>query len=222
MNTSADGARASASSPSRRARAADARAQDGEPFSSTTATVHVAAAHRDVGSRSSNQNGIGEASDNRTTLMIRNLPPDFTRQMLEELLDEEGFAACYDFIYLPADILSGTCFCYAFINFTMPEDAQRFKRHFTGFTRWPVRSPKEGAVDWTEALEGLPRLIERYRNSPLMHASVPEHFRPAIYQRGINVPFPEPSVRIRAPRVRRSLPSRVRAKSSAPGSFASA
>ncbi len=26
------------------------------------------------------------------------------RQMLESLLDSEGFAACYDFIYVPADV----------------------------------------------------------------------------------------------------------------------
>merc|ERR1712038_1292935 len=48
----------------------------------------------------------------KTTLMFRNLPQWYTRQKLESLLDAEGFGSHYDFIYLPAELGSGSCFGY--------------------------------------------------------------------------------------------------------------
>merc|ERR1712137_1147402 len=77
-----------------------------------------------------------ESSDGRTTVMIRNLPEGFSRTMLEEMLDAEGFAACYRFIYLPTDIATGSSFCYAFVDLATPGDAAWFQQHFTGFSRW--------------------------------------------------------------------------------------
>merc|ERR1740130_533132 len=41
-----------------------------------------------------------------TTLMFRNVPNSYSRDMLLELLDQEGFQGCYDFLYLPTDFLS--------------------------------------------------------------------------------------------------------------------
>merc|ERR1719367_2096902 len=41
--------------------------------------------------------------ESRTTVMLRNLPLDHTRDMLLHLLDTKGFAGMYDFIYLPMD-----------------------------------------------------------------------------------------------------------------------
>merc|ERR1712154_24824 len=61
-----------------------------------------------------------EKQDSRTTLMFRNLPEWFTRQKLEALLNAEGFGTLYDFIYLPAELGSGNCFGYAFINMVTP------------------------------------------------------------------------------------------------------
>lgn len=39
--------------------------------------------------------------------------------------------------------------------------------------------------------------MERYRNSPVMHESVPDEYKPVILQNGLRVNFPEPS---KAPR----------------------
>merc|ERR1740123_2226645 len=39
----------------------------------------------------------------RTTVMLRNLPNDYTRDMLLALLDKEGFQGKYNFVYLPMD-----------------------------------------------------------------------------------------------------------------------
>jgi len=144
------------------------------------------------------------ADETRTTVMIRSLPANFTRQLLEDVMNAEGFVGCYDFIYVPADIASGACFFYAFVNLISPPEAQRFRRCFTGFARWPVPGSAEAAVDWSEALQGLEALIERYRNSPLMHEKVPSSMRPAIYHSGRLAHFPPPTARIKAPRLRRA------------------
>jgi len=142
--------------------------------------------------------------DNRTTLMFRNLPEWFTRQKLEALLNAEGFGMLYDFIYLPAELGSGNCFGYAFINMVTPHEAERFVEYFQGFDRWPQPDARRAVVHLSEALQGLDEQIERYRNSPLMHPSVADDLRPAVYSRGIRMRFPEPTVPIRPPRVRTS------------------
>jgi len=145
-----------------------------------------------------------QISGPRTTLMFRNLPVWFTRQYLEELLDAEGFGKLYDFIYLPAELGTGTCFGYAFINMVTPQDAEFFVEHFQGFDQWPIADSRRAVVHLSEALQGLDEQIERYRNSPLMHPSVPDSLRPAVYCRGVRAVFPAPTAPIRAPRVRTS------------------
>jgi len=142
--------------------------------------------------------------------MMRNLPEGFSRTLTEQLLDAEGFGTCYRFIYLPTDIATGSSFFYAFIDLATPEDASLFRQHFTGFTRWRYPSSKVAAVDWSEALQGIDQLVERYRNSPLMHHSVPGHLRPGLYHKGRRLTFPAPTMPVKAPRVRRTSPSSAR------------
>merc|ERR1719221_2409340 len=150
-----------------------------------------------------------EDASNKTTLMFRNLPQWFTRQKLEDLLDVEGFGMLYDFIYLPAELGNGSCFGYAFINMVTAKDASRFVEHFQGFDRWPKTNTCEtdtrrAVVHLSEALQGLEEMVERYRNSPLMHPSVSDELRPAVYSRGVRVAFPEATAPIKPPRVRTS------------------
>ena len=47
-------------------------------------------------------NPAKQASD-RTTVMLRNVPNNYTREMFLALLDDNGFAGRYDFVYLPCD-----------------------------------------------------------------------------------------------------------------------
>lgn len=145
----------------------------------------------------------------QTTLMFRNLPESFTRQGLEILLNAEGFGMLYDFIYLPAELGSGNCFGYAFVNMATPMAAQQFVEHFQGFDRWPQPDARRAVVHFSEALQGLHEQIERYRNSPLMHSSVSDDIRPAIYSRGTRVCFPAPTVPIRPPKVRTSTKKKM-------------
>jgi len=140
----------------------------------------------------------------KTTLMLRNLPQGFTRATLEELLDLEGFATRYDFLYMPAQLATGACFGYALINMVTPIDAKVFIAHFDGFQSWPLPSDKRAEAHISEELQGLSDQLERYRNSPLMHPSIPEVLRPALYKNGQRVAFPPPTKELKLPRMRSS------------------
>jgi hypothetical protein len=139
----------------------------------------------------------------RTTLMMRNVPNSYTRDMVLHLLDREGFAARYDFVYLPVDFRRLAGLGYVFVNFVTTEDAAWAKLHFQGFDRWEVASPKVCEMSWSEPLQGLDAHIDRYRTSPVMHEDVPEKYKPVYLQDGVRQPFPAPTKRIRPPRVKR-------------------
>jgi hypothetical protein len=135
----------------------------------------------------------------KTTVMMRHLPNDYTRDMVLELLKNKGYEDKFDFIYLPIDFQRKAGLGYAFINFVDPETAAKFQEEFTGFTGWAVTSDKICEVAWS-AVQGLETHIDRYRNNPVMHESVPEEYRPRLYVDSQMVPFPLPTKSIRAPR----------------------
>jgi len=139
--------------------------------------------------------------DSRTTVMVRNLPSTYDFQMFIHMLDSEGFYARYDFAYLPIDFRkgSGSSFGYAFVNFVTCEDASRARLHFKGYTGWAVPCDRVCDVSWTPT-QGLEAHIERFRNSPVMHSSMPEESKPTIFTAGVKSTFPLPTKRIRPPK----------------------
>jgi len=143
-------------------------------------------------------------NDDRTTLMFRNLPNNYNRSTLLHMLDSEGFKGTYNLVYLPTDFRNFAGFGYAFVNFAAHDDARRAKASFQGFARWRVPSRKTCDVVWSGPVQGLQAHTERYRNSPVMHDSVPDEYKPAVFVEGIRVPFPASTKRIRPPRVRRN------------------
>jgi len=134
-----------------------------------------------------------------TTVMLRNLPNDYSRDMLLELLDSEGFAECYDFVYLPIDFKKQAGLGYAFLNLLTHDDAERLRTKLQGFSGWKCPTQKVLQVSWSQPLQGLAANIERYKNSPVMHQDVPEHFKPLLFKDGQQVLFPQPAKRIRPP-----------------------
>jgi hypothetical protein len=142
-----------------------------------------------------------------TTVMLRNLPVGFTRAMLLELIDSEGYFGMYDFVYAPVDFGTGTGLGYGFVNLHSAACASDFWKHFSGFSRWSCSSDKVCAVAWGEPCQGLSQHLERYRNSPVMHDSVPDEWRPIFLVEGVRVDFPEPTKRIKAPKIRNRLES---------------
>lgn len=143
------------------------------------------------------------AGEARTTVMMRNIPNNYSRDMLLELLDQEGFSGAYNLVYLPIDFSSNAGFGYAFVNFVATEHAERFMAKFHGFRSWSVPSEKVCDVVWSMAHQGLEAHVERYRNSPMMREYVPDEFKPVLLVDGVRVPFPLPTKKIRAHRARR-------------------
>lgn len=136
------------------------------------------------------------------TLMLRNLPNNYTRTMLLSLLDTEGFSGQYDFVYLPIDFKSHASLGYAFVNLNTIEVAESCWKVFEGFNKWVVPSQKVCSVNWSTPFQGLDAHVERYRNSPVMHEHVPDEYKPMLFSGGTRLPFPPPTKKIRAPRIR--------------------
>lgn len=141
-----------------------------------------------------------------TTVMMRNIPNDYTGTMLLGLLDQYGFYGKYTLVYLPMDYHRRAGFGYAFIDFITTEEAQRFRRRFEGFSSWGLVSHKICNVSWSDALQGLQAHIDRYRNSPVMHEAVPDEFKPMLFEGGKRIAFPPPTKSVRAPRLRKKDP----------------
>lgn len=131
----------------------------------------------------------------KTTVMLRNMPNNYTRALLLELLDREGFACQYDLVYLPIDFESRACKGYAFINLRDSDTALRFFQTFEGYSSWAMPSRKVSGVSWS-GTQGLQTHIDRYRNSSMMSASTPDEYKPAIFANGVRMPFPAPTGRV--------------------------
>lgn len=147
------------------------------------------------------------APDARTTVMLRNLPNNYTRAMVLAMLNDEGFAGRYNFLYLPIDFKSRACLGYAFVNLVDAKSTAAFWATFDGFSKWMLPSRKVCTVSWSGPHQGLEAHVERYRNSPVMHPSVPDEYKPVIFEDGLRVVFPAPTKAPRAPRIRNSRDS---------------
>jgi len=145
----------------------------------------------------------GANGHTRTTVMLRNLPPEYTRDMVIKLLNTEGFERLYDFVYMPMNLRTMASFGYVFVNLVSPVVADQCRSVFQGLNRWEVKSDKVCDVLWSAEQQGLSANIERYRNSPVMHEIVPEECKPVVLANGVRVPFPAPTKRLREPRIRR-------------------
>jgi len=137
-----------------------------------------------------------------TTLMLRNIPNGYTRDMLIKLLDHEGLQGSYDLVFVAVDFHSLAGLGYGFVNFTSTQSAERAKEKLQGFDSWEVASQKVCEVAWGSTLQGLSAHVEHYRNSPVMHKSVPECYKPALFKGGVRQAFPGPTKQIRPPRVK--------------------
>merc|ERR1719378_177491 len=108
-------------------------------------------------------------ADQPTTLMLKNVPNGYSRDMLIELFNNEGLKGSYDLIYVPWDFNRLAGLGYAFVNFTSTEKAQFAMDHLQGFSKWTVASQKVCEVAWSRPMQGLTAPIDHYRNSPVMH-----------------------------------------------------
>jgi hypothetical protein len=161
----------------------------------------------DYSDRASTCSGSAESSDVAsnsdffgTTVIMRNIPNRFSHAALAAVLDKQGFSGAYDLIYVPVDFATGVSFGYAFVNLTSVDEAERCMASFDGF-KWGGASKKVCGVALCDDNESPSERVERYRNLPVMHSSVPDSFKPAMYFGGHRVPFPAPTKRLRAPHI---------------------
>jgi len=140
------------------------------------------------------------ADTSMTTIMLRNFPKQYTRSDLIKLLEDEGFEGSYDLVYVPMDFSSECCLGYGFVNFMTGSDAARCWTAFDGFSEWGVESGDACEVVWSNPHQGIEALIDRYRNSPVMHDSVPDEWKPSYFVDGVQTLFPVPTEKIKAPK----------------------
>jgi len=138
-----------------------------------------------------------------TTLLLRNLPCGYTRDMLLELLDSQAFSGRYNFVYLPMDYNRGNSLGYAFVNMETTQDAGQAWACFDGFREWKagLHSTKVCNVSWA-ARHGLNAHIEKFRNSPVMHEQQQDDWKPIVLSQGHRVEFPRPTKTLKPPRMK--------------------
>jgi len=137
-----------------------------------------------------------QAPVNFTTVMFRNIPNKYTREMLVKQL-EQDLKGHFDFVYLPIDFKNQCNVGYAFINFRSTEACDIFMQNFNGVE---VRKCLPGlnsrkVTEVTPArVQGFEDNVQRLRNSPVMRelAHHPE-WMPLIFDaNGIQFNFPQP------------------------------
>ncbi|XP_050221966.1 protein MEI2-like 4 isoform X2 [Mercurialis annua] len=134
---------------------------------------------------------IRQGEDNRTTLMIKNIPNKYTSKMLLAAIDEHH-KGTYDFIYLPIDFKNKCNVGYAFINMTEPIQIVPFYQAFNG-KKWDKFNSEKVASLAYARIQGKASLIAHFQNSSLMNED--KRCRPILFttdgpNAGDQVPFP--------------------------------
>ncbi|KAF7123644.1 hypothetical protein RHSIM_Rhsim12G0017500 [Rhododendron simsii] len=126
---------------------------------------------------------IGRGQDNRTTLMIKNIPNKYTSKMLLAAIDE-GHRGTYDFNKCNVG--------YAFINMIDPSLIIPFYQAFNGKKWEKFNSEKVASLAYAR-IQGKAALIAHFQNSSLMNED--KRCRPILFNTdgpnaGDQVPFP--------------------------------
>lgn len=171
-----------------------AASSESSPLSSPCGTLKA-----DSVAASQSSSSLPNEAETRTTVMLKHLPNNYTRAMFLAMLDQAGFANTYDFVYLPIDFNRKAGFGYAFVNLIDPALVPEFWRTFDGFTNWVLPTTKVCEVSWSSPIQGLAANVERYRNSSVMHRSVPDEYKPLVLRNGVSVDFPKPTKSLRPP-----------------------
>ncbi|CAE6967104.1 PLA2 [Symbiodinium natans] len=143
---------------------------------------------------------INEAD--RMTVMLRNVPQEYSRRHILDLLDRAGFCGRYDFVYLPVDFTRGRSLGYALVGLISHDSARQLLEQLQGCAFPGIDPSVRCEASWSQPHRGLDGHIERYRNSPVMHPSMPDEYKPVIFANGERIDFPPPTKTIRAPRIR--------------------
>ena len=100
--------------------------------------------------------------DIRTTIMIKNIPNKFTRDLLLKIIDQ-NFKGAYDLFILPTDVNRYKNFGYAFINFTCSYYIPYFYGLFNGKKWGSTNSRKICEITYSK-IQGRNNLLSHYNN----------------------------------------------------------
>ncbi|KAJ8772395.1 hypothetical protein K2173_027572 [Erythroxylum novogranatense] len=132
---------------------------------------------------------IIRGEDNRTTLMIKNIPNKYTSKMLLAAIDEHC-RGTYDFLYLPIDFKNKCNVGYAFVNMIDPQQIIPFYKAFNGKKWEKFNSEKVASLAYAR-IQGKAALIAHFQNSSLMNED--KRCRPILFHTdGPNAGDPEP------------------------------
>lgn len=156
----------------------------------------VVASSRCAACGAANKRSVREPTG-RTSIALKNLPTDLTRESLMRMLNSQGLEGLYNLVYLPFDFATGRALGYATLNMETSYVAELAAKLLKGFSGW--HGEKALDVCWNAPHQGLDELLAFYRNSRSMHASVPDEYRPVLLERGVQVAFPAPTRTIPEP-----------------------
>lgn len=140
--------------------------------------------------------GSSMKPENYTTVMLRNIPNKYTREMLVKVLNQ-SYKGHYDFMYLPIDFKNKCNVGYGFVNFCTSEACQRFIKQFDGVDVrqcLPGINSKKVAEVTPARQQGLTENVRRLRNSPVMNQLIdhPEWMPLILDKNGNAESFPLP------------------------------
>eukprot|EP01118_Nematostelium_gracile_P011773 TRINITY_DN4235_c0_g1_i4.p1 TRINITY_DN4235_c0_g1~~TRINITY_DN4235_c0_g1_i4.p1 ORF type:complete len:720 (+),score=121.49 TRINITY_DN4235_c0_g1_i4:327-2486(+) len=129
------------------------------------------------------------SEDNRTTLMIKNIPNKYNQKMLLAAVDDKHRGS-YDFFYLPIDFKNKCNVGYAFINFIGYDFIRSFYEEFNN-KRWEKFNSEKVCNITYARIQGKNALIQHFQNSSLMCED--KKCRPIIFHSiGPNIGEQEP------------------------------
>lgn len=141
---------------------------------------------------------IQSRDDDRTTLMIKNIPNKYDQEMLLSAVNKYH-NGLYDFFYLPIDFKNKCNVGYAFINFIDPISIPEFYKEFNNKKWEKFNSEKVCQIAYAR-IQGKESMVEHFKNSSLLFED--PKCRPLIFQsdgQGRPEPFPiGPNVRPRS------------------------
>lgn len=106
----------------------------------------------------------------KTTLMVRNIPNKYTKELLLDTIDEY-FKDAYDFLYLPIDFKNNCNVGYAFINFKELKSIEPFYKRFNK-KKWAIFNSEKICVIKYARIQGKEECERHFRDSSLMKQPV--------------------------------------------------
>ncbi|KAH3745212.1 Meiosis protein mei2 [Pelomyxa schiedti] len=129
-------------------------------------------------------------TENRTTLLIKNIPVTMNQKILQDMIDSNN-RGTYDFLYLPVGTKNKCNIGYAFINLISTSHIPQFVKEFH-LRQWEQSSTtnKPCEISYSK-LQGLSRLIENLRNLFLApDGTANGSTLPIVEINGVQQPYP--------------------------------